>query len=694
MSGDAANLKARPMSRYPYSTIILSSLTLAACAASEGDTVQPEPIPPSAGNFSVSVSDPPASEAPSSGDATTLASIYENMAWSRTILAADGAGGTVALRLEDDGNGDAEQFDYDTETGVFSLIQAQDYERPQDANEDGKFELRLVAFELEGAPWIDFSIDIVDRKEIFEDFPVVWLAGETEFGGLGRNIVSIGDVDLDGRPDLAVAAPGRHARDKYVTLPPDGYHPAGELYVVSGETLSETTLLEFRDAPESDFWHLKGTEAELNLGYNMARIDDLDEDGVDDFVFSRDVTSLDIISGAALAQYMRLGGESTIEDLTTGTIQLEQGSFNQVLDPRTFATIGDLDRDGLTDLAFCAHDIRSANEVEAQVFTVSGAALEEVMTSGSRRDIADFYAVKQAAYYAYSGNHLTCGPLAAIGDVNDDDFIDVAIPMPGPLVGDSGLLVFDGVALRDMMSEGGRHKVTPFERFFYGATEPYTHFTDDAARATEQHEMVTPLGDVTGDGIDDFGFGWGRYTNAADSAYVVKGDRSLLRGGGDTSDLRGMIPSGRVVQLAATPDGLAATDNRIEHVSALIAPEDALHETLIFVGSGESTGNYYDSYSLSVNDLPDGGTSIVPLPIAGAGELSIPRANSRLISYVHNVGDLNLDGYGDLAIGWGTASANGPEHNGVVLLVSGYEIVTRLERGEVFRPSSFIQIQP
>lgn len=680
------------MSQPPFSRLILSSLTLAACAGSESNTIAPSPSQPIAGSFTLSLSSPPPSEAPSSGDPQTLASIYENQGWSRTIIAADADGGNVTLRLEDNGNGDADFFEFDPVTGQFSLRATQDYERPQDADRDGKFELTFVAVELEGAPWIDFSIDIVDRKEIFEDFPVVWLVGETEFGGLGRNIVSLGDLDSDGRPDLAVAAPGRHARDNYAALPPQGYHAAGDLFVVPGETLAETTFLEFGEALASDFWRLSGAENELNLGYNMAIIDDLDDDGIDDFVFSKDVSSIDVISGATLVQLMNSGGESAIEDLVTGTLQLEQGTYDQVLDPRTFSTLGDIDDDGLADLAFCAHDLRSADVVEAQVFALSGAALKTVMNAASHRSIAEFYELKQAAYYAYSGNHLTCGPMTAIGDIDGDDLVDVAIPMPGPLAGDSGVLAFGGAELRAMLETGGRQQVTALARFLNGAEEPYTHFTDDAARATEQHHMVTPLGDVTGDGIDDFGYGWGRYHTANDSAYVVKGSRDLLTADGETSDLRTMIQGGQVVQLAASPDSLPPNAYRVEQVSALLAPEDGRHETLVFVGAGESTGTYFNSYALSADRLPDGGTAVAPLPIAGIGQMSIPRANGRQISFVTNVGDLNLDGYGDLAIGWDTATVSGPEHNGAVLLVSGAEIVERIERGERFRPSSLVQL--
>ena len=349
-----------------------------------------------------------------------------------------------------------------------------------------------------------------------------------------------------------------------------------------------------------------------------------------------------------------------------------------------------MDGDGLSELAFCANQVKFGSDVDANVFTLSGAALKDVMLDGTTQPVADFFETGQAAYYSYRGNHAICGPLTAIGDVDGDAMMDIAIPMPGPGAGDSGILVFGGSQLLDMMQEGGRIRVSPIDRFVSGAKEPFVHFTDNAATGTEQHFMVNALGDVTGDGIDDFSFGWGRYLRANDSAYIVRGDQDLLSDLGETRNLRSMISNGGTIQLAASPTNLGVNRARVEHVHALPALEDGSQEALIFVGAGESTGQTFDSYILSAGDLPAGGTSIVSLPISGGGKLAIPRGNSRLLSYVKPVGDLNTDGYADLAIGWGTYDATGTQDGGAVMLISGQEISAAHALGETLRPNTMI----
>ncbi|MEO1553454.1 MAG: FG-GAP repeat protein [Pseudomonadota bacterium] len=680
------------MLRHSTAPLALCVFILASCSGSDDSTNIPAvdtatgDTPPVKTEYTLTITSPPVdgvktSTTTTSSKARTLATLPENVEWTLIARAPDGRGGFLDLKLVDNGNGEAEAFTYDNETGELTLQAPLDYERPIDADRDNKFELMM---ELPGIPgnWkIPFALDVTDQKEIFEDFPVVWLNGETEFGGLGRNITPLGDIDQDGRPDIAVAAPGRHQRDQYAELPPTGYHAAGDAYVVSGAVLSSTSWLDLDTDAAERVWRLSGTETELNLGYNMTMIGDLDEDGINDFVIASNATSIEILSGSTLQQYMETGGDSTLAELSTGTITL---ASDQAIDPRSFASLGDLDDDSLTDLALCAHRNASGSTVEAQVFAISGEALKGVMIAGATQPISELYSQKQAAYYAYAGNHAHCGPLSALGDVNADELVDVAIPMPGPLAGDSGILVFDGAELRSMMQTGGRITVTPRDRFFFGAREPFTHFSDYASRGPEQDYMVTPLGDVTGDDIVDFGFSWVRYQGTDDAVFIIKGREDLLIGGGEFVDIRSMVAQGKAIQLAATPDNLALNRNRVEPMHAMLAPDDGLHSTLIFVGAGESSSTLFDSYSVSVDELPVGGTPLVSLPIAGMGDFSIPRANRRLLSYVTSVGDLNLDGYGDLAIGW---DISGNRDQGRVMLVSGKAIIEARARGERMQPS-------
>lgn len=686
------------MLRLSASTLALCLVLVAGCDTST-DTADtppetPEQIDPPETEPDVQLAFTAASSSSAQSEASprTLSTVPENQDWSILARSPDGRGGFIGLRFGDNGNGDADAFEYDEESGELRLRQRLDYERPIDADGDNKFELQMVAYEYPEAPVIPFALDVVDQKEVFEDFPVVWLIGETTFGGLGRNMSPLGDIDQDGRPDIAVAAPGRHSRDAYSAFPPDDYHPSGELYVVSGEALSKTTLLSFDDGIDAGVWKLSGTDTDLNLGYNITLLGDLDGDEVDDFVFAHDDRSIQIVSGVDLAERMALGLEEDYSGADFASISLEGDAFDHVLSPRSFASLGDLDGDGLPELAFCATNLRFGNTVDAHIFVLSGTALKTVLEAGDRAQISEFYGSKQAAYTVYTGNHSTCGPLTALGDVDGDERVDIAIPMPGPLVDDSGILVYAGAQLLTFLQAGGRQQLSAVDRIFNGLNEPFVHFTDLASQAQEQHYMVTALGDVTGDEIDDFAFSWGRYHTANDSAYVVKGDPELLAENGSTHNLRGMVQGGSAIQLAASSDGLEANSYRVEPIHVLRAPEDGLHETMVFVGAGETRSTLFSSYGVSADNLPAGGTAIVDLPIGGLGTLGIPRENGRQLSYVKNIGDLNTDGYGDFAIGYGVFDHGGAEDSGAVLLVSGAMVVDTINRGEALEPSRMIKM--
>ena len=682
------------MLRQSSAPLALCALFLASCnAASEdplaaipepssGETMpDPTPVEPPPEDTDVSLalsmSPAPASEAPKrTNDYSTLAKIYENMPWTRTVIAADGQGGTVKLELQDDGNGDADAFNFDSDTGEFTLLVPQDFERPGDADGDNFYELKLVAVDLPGAPGIPFNMAIADRKEIFEDRDTVLIMGATLYGNLGANVVSLGDIDQDGRPDIALGAPGQHSRDGISAHPPEGTN-FGEVFVVSGRVLSGVETLELATADGRGTWQIDGTDADWHVGYSMAVIGDLDDDGIDDFVIARNETSLELISGATLAEHMASGGLSNFADISTGTVTLPDNHF---IDPLALEAVGDLNEDGLPDLAVCMRrGTLTGNGRTHIVGLISGEGLSDILEQGTSRALDDLFEMDLAGGYGRAGDVPHCGPITTIGDVDADGLLDLAIPSSE--YGAPGATVYSGSKLLEAMNSGfvSTNVVT------FAFNPPFAEFIDDDVPSIMVDRLVTPLGDVTGDEIDDFGFGWKYFQDSSNldlnAAFIVKGSANLLapRGSDSEKELRALNRGGRAVLL-----GAAAGAEKLTSIYAMLPPENGLHDALVLARySAENL------YSLLPEEIPTAGTQEIMLPIGGAGSMIVPDRFRENFSEIYSIGDLNRDGYGDLAIGYSTASPfsnGGRTEAGVVWLVSGKAVLEWREQGQVFNP--------
>ena len=670
--------------------LTLSVLVLAACSGGGGDdsgAPSVTPVPDSAGeempstpdNLDVSIIPTGKQQEPTANpnsDAQTLATISENRPWSVIITAVDPDGAPLTFTLSDSGNGDAAAFAFETETGTLSLRTLQDFERPMDADGDSRFELMLVANEYPELGGLPFTIDIGDQAEIFEQDDAVLILGATDYGGLGRNAINLGDIDDDGRPDLILAAPGQHTCDLGDDFPPAESNQ-GEVFVLSGAALSTMDTHSVRDSLPAGVWKLDGTDEDLYLGYSMTTIGDLDEDGLNDVAIARNESEIAILSGAVLAEQMRAGGAATLDDLSYGRLSLA-GDF--IIDPHAMTALGDLDQDGFPDLGACLRD-----GTVKLVTAISGDGLAELMVTQTTRSLRDFIAVNQAGYYGRTGGNLTCGRLTALGDVDADGLTDIAIPTP--VYEDAGAWVFSGAVLRDWMETGTTHdNPHPFL-----VSPPYTYFYDPQPTGISQDRVVTRLGDVTGDEVDDFALSWQNYQGADHSAFIIKGAPDVLNNSqplvADKS-ARALVSSGRAIALQG-PGGNA----QIKSVFPILAPEEGLHETLSLVRIGQNR-----LFSFVASDLPDGGTPELTLPIGASGDLRAPQGNRFNFSEMISIGDLNRDGYGDLAIGYAIAdpahASYRPEDGGVVWLVSGKALFEYRERGDTFDPDHVQPLPP
>lgn len=218
------------------------------------------------------------------------------------------------------------------------------------------------------------------------------LVGEpTPLGGLGHTAVPLGDVDGDGFDDFAISTPDFGL--------PAGFW--GRVDAYSG-----------RDG--ASLYFIEGTDPLQNLGFSMARIGDVDGDGIRDLALGgpQDSTSATsagsvlVVSAADGTQLYRLNGEVS-ERIGTRLV-----------------TLPDLDADGIEDFA---HNVRRSFGSPAN--------------SGGIRAVS---AATGAELYAVSGSTLNDElgrwSLASIADIDGDGVRDIIAGLPtavrsGQLVG-------------------------------------------------------------------------------------------------------------------------------------------------------------------------------------------------------------------------------------------------------------------
>ena len=388
-----------------------------------------------------------------------------------------------------------------------------------------------------GAVWILFMNNdgtVASEQKISET------AGN--FGGdlddidnFGASVASIGDLDGDGVPDLAVGA----LRDD------DGGFRRGAVWILfmnnDGTVASEQKI----SASTGDFG---GALVSADFfGRSVASIGDLDGDGVPDLAVGADGDDDGgSIRGAVWILFMNSDGTVASEQKISDT----QGNFGGALDNgdqfgRSVASIGDLDGDSVPDLAVGADFDDDGGSARGAVWILF---MNNDGTVASEQKISD-----TAGNF---GGDLDDGDqfgtsVASIGDLDGDGVPDLAV---GAQFDDDGGSIRGAVWILFMNSDGtvaSEQKISDTQGNFGGALDNGDQFG----------RSVAGIGDLDGDGVPDLAVGalgdddggsfrgavWILFMNndgTVDSEQKISDTQGNFNGTLDNSDLFGRSVAG------------------------------------------------------------------------------------------------------------------------------------------------------
>jgi hypothetical protein len=256
----------------------------------------------------------------------------------------------------------------------------------------------------------------------------------------GATVIPIGDLDGDGTMDIAIGAP--------LAVGPDGF-VNGRVFVHSGASANALFQLDPL-APRGQF------------GLSLARLDDVDGDGVPDILVGAPYTSSDLVYG--VGSVLIFSGASA--HLLYNILGAEGGGY------MGFSVTGtaDLDGDGVSDFA---------------VGTPYGSGGQVGAGNAAIRSGADGSLIYQISG-AQPGDYLGWA-MTGIGDINGDGMGDLLIGSPSASPAgrpNAGTVV---------LVSGGTGEVL----YELGGTEPAGFFG----------QVVASVGDIDGDGVPDFAVG-------------------------------------------------------------------------------------------------------------------------------------------------------------------------------------------
>ena len=304
----------------------------------------------------------------------------------------------------------------------------------------------------------------------------VMLLGEDRFHYAGIAVSGAGDVDGDGADDVLVGADGEDS----------GESNAGTVYAVTGLPTKSTSLADVG-------WRISGDRINGSAGSSVDSAGDTDGDGIMDVIIgSPNDPRLEDFGGAAFLVRGPITSDISLAD--ADATLLGEGYINYA--GVAVAGAGDLDGDGLDDLAVGADGAGETGFFTGAVYLVSGSASGELSLADADTTLRGEDAANNAG-----------AAVAGAGDTNADGLGDLLVgAYKNNLSTGAAYLILGGPDLV------GEWSLVDASARFLGENE------GDRAGAS-----VGWAGDYNGDGADDLLFGADGYDGEAGAAYLYLG---------------------------------------------------------------------------------------------------------------------------------------------------------------------------